>query len=1054
MQNEYVIPWVFLDVSYLLVGISYTAMLEELADQKQLLLELRNNLTYDSSLSTKLVQWNESIDCCQWLGVKCDSNGRASSLDLSSESISGGINDPTSTLFRLVFLRSLNLARNSLNSVQFPSGFGKLTDLSYLNLSSSGFSGQIPLDLSNLTRLVVLDLSSRRSSLYLENPGLGRLIHSFTRLRELYLDRVNISAEGYDWCNAISSSLPNLRILSLSNSHLTGPLNSSLVKLQFLSTIRLDRNSFSSPFPEFFADFPNLRVLTMSFCDLSGVAPGKLFQIPSLQTIDLNNNNLGGSFLEFPSNGSLQSISLHSTQFSGNLPESIGSLRMLSKIDLRGCNFSGPIPRSIQNLSQLAFLDLSVNQFNGSVPSFALLRNVTTINLGHNNLTGQIPNSLWEGLESLNFLDLSENSLEGEIPTSLFVLPSLKVLYISSNRFSGSIRELTTSFLSPLEDLDFKTNNLGGPIPRFLFEIHNLSSLSLASNKFNGSVGLNDFQKLTNLVTLDLSYNNLSVHVSENVSISLLFPRLETLMLASCKMQKLPLLSNQSSLLILDLSDNKLSGEIPNWMWNGVLRFLNLSNNQFTHLQEPYDFSSLDYLDLHSNMISGQIPVPPPLAVLVDYSNNNFSSSLPADIGNSLTTAFFFYIANNKIIGTIPPSLCNASLLQVLDLSNNSLHGRIPSCLLQTPLTVLNLRRNNLSGDIPNTFQPDCDLETLDLSWNDLRGGVPESVGRCTWIRVLNLGNNELSGNFPCWIKNLTEMQVLALRANKFHGNISCLGESYNSSRLQIIDLGSNNFNGVLPANLFRNIKGMVVDKDDELDYLYSDSIGSAPYYQDSVTVTVKGLVFDLRKILTIFTSLDFSNNHFQGIIPETIGELKSLYVLNFSHNALSGRIPASLGNLHSLESLDLSFNNLGSRIPEPLANLTFLSFLNLSYNNLVGRIPRDNQMHTFEVSSFFGNEGLCGVPLNKSCEDVNTGASPQQKSDEDEESLDGEIFVSAALGFVVGLGFIFGPLLLSERWRRCYNENIVNKFLSLVLHQQGHQLITKRKMKKARGIN
>ncbi|KAI3472872.1 hypothetical protein Pfo_029944 [Paulownia fortunei] len=970
--------------------------------QKELLLELRNNLTYDSSLSTKLVQWNESTDCCQWGGVKCDGKGRVSSLDLSGESISSGINDAASSLFRLVFLQSLNLAQNSLDSIELPTGFGKLTELRYLNLSNSGFSGQIPLNISSLTRLVVLDLSSTfYSSLQLENPGLERLIQNFTRLRELYLDGVNISAKGYGWCNAISSSLPNLRVLSSSNSYLTGPFDSSLVKLRSLSIIRLDGNTFSSPFPEFFADFPNLRVLTLSSCNFSGVAPGKLFQVKSLQTIDLSGNRyLEGSLPEFPMNGSLQNLLLSYTKFSGNVSESIGSLRMLSNVDLRGCSFSGPIPSSIKNLTQLVYLDLSLNQFSGSVPSFALLKSLTVINLHGNSLTGQIPDFLWEGLENLNFLDLSENSLEGEIPASLFGLPLLKVLYLSNNSLYDSIRDSTNSSSSPLEVLELSINNLEGPIPRFLFELQNLSTLSLSSNKFSGSVELTDFRKVTNLVNLDLSYNNLSVHVSEKVSMSSLFPRLGSLMLASCKLQKIPLLVNQSSLMMLDLSDNQLDGEIPNWIWevgNGFLRFLNLSHNQFTRLQEPYDLRSLHYLDLHSNMLGGRIPVPPPSAVFVDLSSNNFSSSLPANIGNFLTPALFFSIANNKIIGTIPPSLCNASRLQILDLSNNSLHGRIPSCLLESILRVLNLGRNNLGGDIPDAFPVGCGLETLDLSWNVLQGKLPKSLTRCTEIEVLNLGNNDLNDTFPCWLKNLSRLRVLVLRFNKFHGNISCLGDSNTWPNLQIINIASNNFNGVLPANLFRNLMALMVDEDGtqpQLDHLHFVFLAAnGIYYQDSVTVTLKGQDIELEKILTIFTSIDFSNNHLQGIIPETIGQLDSLYVLNFSHNALSGHIPESIGNLQTLESLDLSFNNLGGEIPRQLAGLTFLSFLNLSYNQLVGRIPQGSQMQTFPESSFLGNEGLCGFPLNKTCSDVGAPAFPQPKSEEEHKTSDTEIY-------------------------------------------------------------
>lgn len=66
-------------------------------------------------------------------------------------------------------------------------------------------------------------------------------------------------------------------------------------------------------------------------------------------------------------------------------------------------------------------------------------------------------------------------------------------------------------------------------------------------------------------------------------------------------------------------------------------------------------------------------------------------------------------------------------------------------------------------------------------------------------------------------------------------------------------------------------------------------------YYHDTVTVVVKGLEIELVRILTIFTTIDFSHNSFMGHIPEVIGELNSLKVLNFSHNRPNGRIPSSL---------------------------------------------------------------------------------------------------------------------------------------------------------------
>ncbi|MCL7044342.1 hypothetical protein MKW94_024380 [Papaver nudicaule] len=147
-------------------------------------------------------------------------------------------------------------------------------------------------------------------------------------------------------------------------------------------------------------------------------------------------------------------------------------------------------------------------------------------------------------------------------------------------------------------------------------------------------------------------------------------------------------------------------------------------------------------------------------------------------------------------------------------------------------------------------------------------------------------------------------------------------------------------------------------------------------YYQQTVMVTSKGLNVELVKIQTIFTSIDFSNNGFEGEIPESIGNLTSLYILNFSSNALTGPIPPNFGNLTHVESLDLSHNQLTREIPFQLAGLSFLSVLKLSFNKLVGKIPSGNQFQTFPPSSFEGNDGLCGSPLPKECTRISE--SPQ----------------------------------------------------------------------------
>ena len=109
-------------------------------------------------------------------------------------------------------------------------------------------------------------------------------------------------------------------------------------------------------------------------------------------------------------------------------------------------------------------------------------------------------------------------------------------------------------------------------------------------------------------------------------------------------------------------------------MGNGSLWVLNLSKNKFSSLEKPYTFPSfLKVLDLSSNKLKGDIPVPPSGVEYVNFSNNRFGSSIPVDFGNALTTASYFSIPNSKVTGVIPHSINNARWLWLLNLSSNSL---------------------------------------------------------------------------------------------------------------------------------------------------------------------------------------------------------------------------------------------------------------------------------------------------------------------------------------------------------------------------------------------
>ncbi|XP_015159001.1 receptor-like protein 12 [Solanum tuberosum] len=927
-----------------------------LGDQKALLLKLKNGLTFDSSLSTKLVRWDQNTDCCQWPGVSCDQKGHVLVLELDNEAIFSGLENPTS-LFDLQYLEKLNLAYNHLNSVQIPREVYKLTNLTYLNLSFAGFGGKIPMELSRLTKLTFLDLSN--VALKLESGDLKALVGNLPNLRELYLDEVYISWKGIEWCSTLSSSLPQLRVLSMTNCGISSPFDPILLNLHFLSVIRLDDNNLSTIVPEFLANFTKLTTLSLSNCNLRGEFPNKIFQVPTLQEPDLyGNEKLTGTLPDFSQNGSLRELGLGRTNFTGSLPDSIANLTTLTEIDLSSCNFFGPISSKMENLRDLVYLDFSFNSFTGSIPLFHKAKKLNYINLSHNNLTGPLSSTHFGGLSELEYLHLEENYIGGTLPTVVFSIPSLQVLELQNNHFSGEVHEFANASSSFLYELDLSNNYLNGSIPRSIFKLNRLSQLLLSSNSFRGTINIEAIKGLPRLKILDLSYNNLRIDVQGSNSTSFPFPQMSELNLASCQLQKFPDLKNQSLIFALDLSYNR---------------------------------------------IKGNIPIVP-------------------------TSLIYLSIANNKLTGSIPSSICNLYQLQFLDMSNNSINNKLPPCLFQMfdYLSVLNLGRNRLSGIILDTFLSNCSLKTLDLSNNNLEGKVPRSLQRCAFLEVLDIGNNKIRDTFPCMLKTLPSLHILVLRSNKFYGDLQCRIANQTWSKLQIIDIASNNFRGALLPHYFSNLEGMMKSRNPEprLHYLEVEFINYGLYYRNRVTLTLKGQEMEIENILEVFTSIDFSCNNFEGEIPEVLGDLKLLYLLNFSHNALTGRIPKALGKLSQLGSLDLSVNQLSGRIPDELASLTFLAFLNLSFNQLSGRIPRGNQLQTFSAESFEGNTGLCDFPLKKLCSDTKMNGSSQPRSHSDDETVDGK-YISFALGSSLCFGIVTWLLLHSTR----YNE-LVDRLL------------------------
>ncbi|XP_040948786.1 receptor-like protein 9DC3 [Gossypium hirsutum] len=499
----------------------------------------------------KINSWKEGTDCCSWDGVTCDHlNAHVISLDLSCSWLYG--NFPSNTpLFLLPHLQKLNLAYNDFNLSKIPSEFGRFESLVYLNLSHTRFVGEVPSQVSHLSKLVSLDLSCwiyDYEQFTIDKHAVEGLVHNLIEVRHLFLHGINMSSVNAHVFMNLSSSLrkipknifdlPNLNLLNLG-----GNQNLNLDPLKFnrsnnLEHLDLSSMSFST---EFIDSVNNLRAL--KYLDLSG---NSFFQGMSVSITNLS---------------SLEYLVISGANIFGGLPDSMGNPVSLKFLVLYYSNLLGPVPRSLGNLLQLTRLDLSQNQLSGQIPrSLGNLLQLTHLDLSQNQLSGQIPRSLGNLLQ-LTHLDLSQNQLCGQILRSL-----------------GKLSQLT--------HLDLSQNQLSGPIPRSLGNLLQLTHLDLSQNQLSGQISLS----ILNLTQLEF----------------------------------------------LDITENSLEGSIPDeWMQevgNDSLSYLNVSHNSLTEV-EHFPWKNTAILDLSSNLIRGNLPIPASTIKVFQISNNSFNGEQQASTG-------------------------------------------------------------------------------------------------------------------------------------------------------------------------------------------------------------------------------------------------------------------------------------------------------------------------------------------------------------------------------------------------------------------------------------
>ncbi|KAM7270581.1 hypothetical protein ACFE04_029795 [Oxalis oulophora] len=456
---------------------------------------------------------------------------------------------------------------------------------------------------------------------------------------------------------------------------------------------------------------------------------------------------------------------------------------------------------------------------------------------------------------------------------------------------------------------------------------------------------------------------------------------------------------NNSLVEKLDLSRLSLRGNITLISELKGLKQLDLSYNSFNG-PIPSSFGSLsklEFLDLYLNKFDGSIPREfGSLRNLksMNVSNNLISGEIPDEL-QDLEGLEEFQISGNKLTGEIPTWVGNLTALRVFTAYENQLVGEIPSNLGSfSELKWLNLHSNKLEGQIPKSVFAMGKLEFLVLTQNRLTGDFPEEVGNCKSLSSIRIGNNELVGIIPKTIGNVSSLTYFEADNNNLSGEI--VSEFALCSNLTLLNLASNGFTGPIPSDFGKlmNLQELILSGNslfgeipkpvlgckslNKLDLSNNRMNGTIPSAicnmsrlqylllgQNSIKGDIPPEIGNCGKLL----ELDMGSNYLTGSVPSEIGRIRNLQIaLNLSFNHLHGPLPAELGKLDKLVSLDVSHNQLSGFIPIALKGMLSLIDVNFSNNQFTGPVPTFVPFQKSPNSSFSGNKGLCGYPLDVPC--------------------------------------------------------------------------------------
>ncbi|KAD2804581.1 hypothetical protein E3N88_37958 [Mikania micrantha] len=608
-------------------------------------------------------------------------------------------------------LLKLSLSECGLSMANFGShhvnSSRELASIKHLDLSENSFKGQLPNIFQNMTSLIFLDLSGNEITTMWSFKKLLGMIPSILELRlsSCEIQNINLSPS-----NLNSSIHSNIQHVDLSWNEIEGIFPYVLANMSSLLSLDLSGNLLNSSIPV----MPNLLKLDISWNKFWEIEDVGIWRQCHIKELIASNNIIEGEIIGPTTNVSkcsqlsMEILILENNRLNGSIPDSFERLINLRVIDMSSNELTHPIPEAIGKLRSLQALRLAFNKLTGPIPKFHA--QLAILKLPNNLLSGCISESLGN-ITTLKEIQLHSNKFTS-LPVSIGRLTSLKVLSVSNNSLQGVVSKDHFANLSKLKILIANSNNnlvfnisrewippfqlkivrldsckIEDGFPQWLRTQRELYELKLSNASIFGPLPT-WLRHMPIIRFLDLSQNKITGPLMNLPSINkvthapgMLFLQ-DNILSGSIPM----LLCNIKGLEVLDLSRNRLSGKIPNCLWNLPLQIMELGSNNLSGVIP----SSLGHMNgylrrlkLNDNNLSGELPQEPGYFVnllMLDLGENKFFGNIPEWIGENMTRLSAVRLHKNNFTGRIPHSLCKSSSLQILDLAHNNLTGPIPRC--------------------------------------------------------------------------------------------------------------------------------------------------------------------------------------------------------------------------------------------------------------------------------------------------------------------------------------------------------------------------------------